>query len=215
MRLAGKGHFGKTEAWHILDADPGATLIAGVRPGTTQAALAAAIRDGSVIDLAESLAVNPGDTVVMRAGTMHALGPGLFVYEVQQTSDLTYRVYDWGRPPTASRSLHIDQSIAVTDPLALANATPAPDLGDGEGGVLCRTEYFTLAMLQSQGRACDLDTAGETFHALTVINGAARLIIGGAEVCSLGEYASVVIPAATGAYRLEPAPTFRALKASL
>ncbi|MCW5879376.1 MAG: class I mannose-6-phosphate isomerase [Anaerolineae bacterium] len=215
VRLAGKGHFGKTEAWHILAADPGATLIAGIRPGTTQAALAAAIRDGRVIDLAEPLAVNPGDTVVMRAGTLHALGPGLFVYEVQQTSDLTYRVYDWGRPQTAARGLHLDQSIAVTDPAALASATPAPGLGDGECGVLCHTEYFTLTMLHSQGRACDLDTAGETFHALTVIDGTAQLIIGGMEVGALGEYASVVIPAATGAYRLEPAPAFRALKASV
>lgn len=215
VRLEGVGHFGKTEAWHILDANPGATLIAGVRPGTTPIILAAAIHDGGIIDLAEPLAVAPGDTVVMRAGTMHALGPGLFVYEVQQTSDLTYRVYDWGRPQTGGRVLHIEKSIAVTDPAAVSSATPSPDLGDGERAVLCQTEYFTLEVLQSQGRALDLATGGESFHALTVIDGAARLIVGDAETYDLGQYASVVVPAATGRYHLEPLPAFRALKASL
>jgi len=214
-RLEGEGHFGKTEAWHILDADAGATLIAGLQPGASPAALAEAIRDGRIIDLTEPLPVHPGDTLLMRAGTLHALGPGLFVYEVQQTSDLTYRVYDWGRPPTSARALHIDQSIAVTDPTMLASATPAPDLGDGERAILCRTEYFSLELLQSQGRPLTLDTGGESFHALTVIEGLARLVAGQGEVYPVAELDSVVVPAATGSYRVEAQPACRILKASL
>ncbi len=89
-RLEGPGYFGKTEAWHVLDAAPGAQLIAGMRPDTTAEALAAAIRDGTILDFVQYQDVRAGDTVFMPARTIHTLGPGLLIYEVQQTSDLTY-----------------------------------------------------------------------------------------------------------------------------
>ena len=133
MRLEGPGYFGKTEAWHVLDAAPGAQLIAGMRPGTTAAALAAAIRDGTILDCVQYQAVRAGDTVFMPARTIHALGPGLLIYEVQQTSDLTYRVFDWNRPATPGRALHIEKSLAVADPSAAAPARPAPRSRPGSG----------------------------------------------------------------------------------
>src|ERR1043165_9632347 len=114
VELEGGGQFGKTEAWHILDAKPNATLIAGLKSGISPETLANSIRNGSIINHVQYAKVKAGDTVFMPAGTLHALGPGLLVYEVQQTSNWTYRVYDWGRPASEGRPLHIEKSIKVT-----------------------------------------------------------------------------------------------------
>jgi mannose-6-phosphate isomerase len=116
IQLEGSGQFGKTEAWHVLEAEEGAQLIAGVKPGTAAEELAQAIRSGNIEAYSQYHTVHAGDTIFMPAGLMHALGPGLLLYEVQQTSDLTYRVFDWNRPASAGRPLHIEQSVAVTNP---------------------------------------------------------------------------------------------------
>lgn len=213
-RLEGEGHFGKTEAWHILAADPGATLIAGIKAGTRAADLARAIRDGRVIDLCCYFPTQAGDTIFMRAGTIHALGPGVFLYEVQQTSDLTYRVYDWGRPATPDRPLHIDKSIAVTDPSLVGVPIPLPDVEGTARLALCHSEYFTLEMLTSSDRPMELDTGDESFHALTIIEGEVRVIVHHRHY-HVGRLETALVPAATGAYRLEPVGHFRALKATL
>ncbi|MBI5350646.1 MAG: class I mannose-6-phosphate isomerase, partial [Chloroflexi bacterium] len=88
-RLEGGNYFGKTEAWHILEAEPNAQLISGLKANTSNESLRQAIRDGTILDHAQYVDVHNGDTIFIRAGTIHALGPGLFLYEIQQTSDLT------------------------------------------------------------------------------------------------------------------------------
>ena len=211
IRLEGPGQSGKTEAWHILDAEPEAQIIAGLKPGTTVAALAQAVRDGSILDIAQFLNVGSGDTVFMRAGTVHALGPGLLIYEVQQTSDLTYRLFDWNRPQMGGRVLHIEKSLAVADPGITGQATVCPTLRDGDCQVLCRSDYFTLEILNSVTKKLESDTQGEAFHALTVTSGSVRLVAGD-EMVTLNSYDSVVIPAGAGSYRLEPLGGFRALR---
>ncbi len=113
IALEGPGHVGKTEAWHVLEAKPGAELIASVRQDTTLADLHGAIDKGAVLDLCQRHLVRAGDNFFIPAGTLHALGPGLLLYEVQQSSELTYRVWDWDRPPSADRTLHIEKSKAV------------------------------------------------------------------------------------------------------
>ncbi len=212
-RLEGPGQFGKTEAWYVLDAAPDAQLIAGMKPGTTADALAQAIRQGTILDCVQYLPVHTGDTIPLNAGTIHALGPGLLIYEVQQTSDLTYRVFDWNRPPTAGRALHIDKSLAVADPNAGAQAKPSPALGDGERQVLIQSPYFTLELIAAQRRAFNLDTRGESFHALTVIDGSAEIITAGNGM-TLIRFESVLVPAACGTYRVLPLGHFRMLKSS-
>src|ERR671927_1165823 len=122
-RLVGPEEFGKSEAWHFIEAEPGATIYAGVRAGTSKEELEAAIRGGRVLEVAEQLEVKAGETVYIPAGTLHALGPGLLLYEVQQSSDTTYRVYDWDRPASAGRELHVEQSVAVTNPLCVPRKT--------------------------------------------------------------------------------------------
>lgn len=213
VKLEGPGQFGKTEAWHILDAQPDAKLIAGLKPNTSADILADAIRNGTVVEHSQSVSVSQGDTVFMPAGTLHSLGPGLLVYEVQQTSDWTYRVYDWGRPQTATRHLHVEKSIEVARPDFTAAVIPMPVCGDGSCDVLAQCEYFSLELLSAVSRPIELDTQGETFHAITMIEGRARLQAGN-EYVELEKFQTVLAPAALGAYQFLPLEDCRALKAS-
>ena len=100
---------GKTECWYVLSAEPGAQLAVGFREPMTSAEVRAAIEDGSVESRLNYLPVKAGDMVFVDAGTVHAIGPGMVVLETQQYSDVTYRLWDYGRP----RELHLDAGMAV------------------------------------------------------------------------------------------------------
>ncbi len=102
---------GKTEMWHVLAADPGATIALGLKHEVSRDELKAAICDGSIVDLMEWVPVQAGDTLFAPAGTIHAIGHGIVLCEVQQNSDVTYRLYDYGRP----RELHLEKGLAVSD----------------------------------------------------------------------------------------------------
>lgn len=211
-KLEGAGHFGKTEAWHILDAQKDSKLIAGVKPGISASPLTDAIRKGTVAELSQHISVSKGDTIFIPAGTLHALGPGLLVYEVQQTSDLTYRVYDWGRPQTENRRLHIEKSIQVTQPEATVPVISAPKHGDGARDLLVHCEYFSLELLSAVTNPIELDTQSETFHAITVIEGKARLYSDD-ESIELEKFQTALVPASLGKYQFQPLGDCRALKA--
>lgn len=212
VALEGPGQFGKTEAWHVIEAAPNAALIAGIKPGTTAEVLAQAIRNGAILEYVQTLSVRAGDTVFMPAGTIHALGPGLLIYEIQQASDWTYRVYDWGRPETPTRRLHIEKSLAVARPDATGSVLPLPVLREGEAALLCQSPYFRLEMLHTGAQPLRLDTHGESFHALTVLEGAARIVTADGET-TLSRLETALLPAACGPYRLEPLTPFRVLRA--
>ena len=213
VKLEGPGQFGKTEAWHILASEPDAKLIAGLQPGTSAENLSASIKNSTIIDHVQYAEVEQGDTIFMPAGTLHALGPGLLVYEVQQTSDWTYRVYDWGRPATEKRPLHIDKSIAVTRADFTAPVIPEPETGDGTRHTLVECEFFTLEMLSAVSNSIDLDTNGDTFHAITLIEGKALLQAGDEQV-ELDKFQTAVVPAQVGDYHFQPLTNCRALKSS-
>ncbi|GHF46429.1 mannose-6-phosphate isomerase [Deinococcus metalli] len=194
--MVGPGERGKTEAWHILRAAPDAELLAGVVPGTAPDALAAAIRHGhDILDLSQRRQVVAGDTIFIPAGTLHALGPGLLLYEVQQASDTTYRVYDWDRPASAGRKLHLEESVRVTDPHAQGDFRAAHDtLGLGE---LVSCEYFTLRGVPGEQAQ---DTAGRV-QIVTTVEGTLTLEAG-LNSLELPQYATAVVPASTGLYHL-------------
>ncbi len=220
VRLEGPGFFGKTEAWHVLSAAPGAQLIAGMKSGVNAEVMSDAIKAGTILSLSQYLDVNGGETIFMQPGTIHALGPGLLIYEVQQTSDLTYRVYDWGRPQTEKRKLHIEKSLAVANPKATAPVTPLSTLADGECRILTQCSYFTLEGIAAKSRSLAFDTQGQTFHAITVIDGDAQITIANEGIWKLGRFETIVIPAACGAYQIAPNPQsplvgYRALLASV
>lgn len=108
---------GKTEAWYVIDAEPDAVLFAGLKSGITRATLADAIENGQTEECLHVLHPKPGDCVFIPAGTVHALGAGLLVAEIQQSSDCTFRLFDWNRVDKDGqpRQLHIDQALEVID----------------------------------------------------------------------------------------------------
>jgi len=212
VKLEGPGQFGKTEAWHFLEAESQAEILGGLKPGTTREALVKAIRGGGLLEIVQHLPIQSGDSIFIPAGMLHALGPGLLLYEIQQTSNITYRVFDWDRPPSAGRPLHIEQSLAVTNPNLTGKVIPAQPLTNGGRRPLINCPYFTLERVGSMGSALLLDTAGESFHTLTMTEG---------QACAAGDNWSVnlcpretvLIPAAVGNYRIEPQGPFQALLA--
>ena len=119
------GSRGKEECWLVLDAEPGATLAIGFKQEVGRDAMRAAALDGSIEDALEWHPVKAGDFFYLPAGTVHAIGPGLTLVEVQQNSDITYRLFDYGRP----RELHLDEGLAVAKgepyPVACHQAVPA------------------------------------------------------------------------------------------
>jgi mannose-6-phosphate isomerase len=212
VELEGEGQFGKTEAWHVVQAAPGAQIIAGLKPGTTPGEMARAMRDGTIAGLAGYMPLERGDTVLVKARTVHALGPGLFVYEVQQTSDITYRIYDWDRPQAAGRALHIEQSVRVSDPAARCERVPAQNNAGGGLRPLVSSAYFDLSLAESSSAALEMDTRGESFHAVTVIEGECRIESAG-EARTLALYDTAVVPASCGAYSIVPVGRMKALVA--
>jgi mannose-6-phosphate isomerase len=214
VQLEGPGHLGKTEAWHILEAGPGAEILCGFQPGAQQAHWQQAVRDGTILNYTQHMTVKTGETVFIRPGTLHALGPGLLVYEVQQTSDITYRVFDWKRPATAGRKLHIDQSLAVLDPSASGKAVPPPPFVDGAEHQLIACPYFNLAMLTLHQSPLLQNTGGQSFHTLTVIEGQVELRGAGWQQ-TYDRYETALIPASSGEYQVHPLGQARILKASV
>jgi mannose-6-phosphate isomerase len=108
---------GKTEAWYIIDAEPGSVLYAGLKPNVSRKDLADAIQAGKTEECLHAICPQAGDCIFIPAGTVHALGAGLLVAEIQQASDCTFRLFDWNRVDAAgkSRPLHIDQALEVID----------------------------------------------------------------------------------------------------
>lgn len=111
------GGRGKTEMWHVVSSEPGAELLFGLKPGSTKQEFLARLNDQTLESMFQPVSIHAGDTIFVPAGTPHAIGPGMVVCEVQEYSDLTYRVYDYGRVDAHGkpRELHIDKALEVTN----------------------------------------------------------------------------------------------------
>jgi mannose-6-phosphate isomerase len=201
-RLAGPGESGKTEAWFVLEAEPGACILLGARPGVDATELASAIRQGRAGDVVAEVGLETGQAVLIPAGTLHALGPGLLLYEIQQQSDITYRAYDWGRPLSAGRSLHIEESVAVALP-AVAEAPRRPAAPSGSGlGLALQCPHFILELGRVEGGdSLSLRTDGSSFHVFTLVEGTAEASAGDERV-RLARFDTVLVPASAGEYRI-------------
>ncbi|MBQ9265360.1 MAG: class I mannose-6-phosphate isomerase [Clostridia bacterium] len=137
---------GKTEAWHILSAAPGAQLVYGVKAGTTKEALLAASQAGAAVEkLLRRVDVKAGETYYIPAGMVHAIGEGIILYEIQQSSDVTYRFYDWERADKNGnkRELHIQKAVDVTRVDFQPDAVKGLELAPGHYRLL-HEQYFSL-----------------------------------------------------------------------
>jgi mannose-6-phosphate isomerase len=138
---------GKTEAWVVLESEPHGRLFAGLRPGVGADAFKSALVGGTVADVLHAYAPKPGDCVLLKAGTVHAIGGGLMLFEVQQTSDITFRLHDWGRVDARTgkpRELHVPEALYCTD-YARGPCDPLPPAREPHGcEQLADCDYFTM-----------------------------------------------------------------------
>lgn len=199
---------GKTEAWVIVDAEPGATLYAGLKPGTDADALRAASEAGTVADLLHQFEVQAGDCVFIPAGTVHAIGAGIVLAEIQQSSDLTFRLYDWGyRDPQGNpREIHLDESIACTDFARgpVDPVVPGPLTGPSDASErLVAGEYFVID--RHHGESPFPLRSDDRFHVLMTLVGSAELT-GAGDPIALRPGKTALVPAACERLTIEPGP---------
>jgi len=202
---------GKPEAWLILEAERGARIWRGLKPGTTREKFEELLSAGKLADCLHSFEVAAGDCVNLPAGTVHAIGAGIVLAEVQQTSDLTYRVFDWnrvgldGRP----RQLHVEEALATIDWDTLGGAT----LGDKVTPRECECEGSSCRKLVSN-RKFEMDdreltgisgipTSPERFTCVVFVEGAGKIgWKGGGEPAARGT--SFLLPASLTGVHVVP-----------
>jgi mannose-6-phosphate isomerase len=199
------GEFGKSEMWVVLHAEPDAAVILGVKEGTTPAAFRQAIENNTLDRYLHHLPLQSGDFICVPSGSLHAILGGLVMAEIQQSSDVTYRVYDWGRN-NANRPLHVDQALQVINFDQVEPGLPEPlPLPAGPGyrqEVLCRNNHFTVERLvlaagtRFQGR-CD----GRSFELWGTTAGRAA-VVAGAGSADLPTVRFALLPAAIGDFEV-------------
>ena len=169
---------GKSEAWYIISAKPDAQIGVGLKHRITPQELRASIRDGSIVELVHWRPVEKGDVILIPAGTIHALGAGIVLAEIQQRSDTTFRLFDYGR----ARELHEDNGVAVANAWPL-RSSHKPTRVSGERTVLVASRYFVLERLElPEGSSWALLAEPETW--IVVLDGHAAI---GLAALSIGQ----------------------------
>lgn len=196
--LFGPGALGKTEAWLVLDGGPDAVLVTGPRHDLADAELRAAIAEGRLDrDGCELRPCVPGDALLVPAGTIHAIGAGAFVYEIEQPSDITFRISDWGRTATPDRPLHLGEALRAVEPAN--HAIPVGDMWQLVGGALSVRELrLELVALDTPS---DRRPGGDSLEVITAIEGTA-VVSGDGWLDRLDPYDTLVIPACVPEYRI-------------
>lgn len=212
--LPGEGS--KTEAWFILDAQPGSRVYAGLKEGVNEDVLRRACADGTVADCLHSFEPRAGDCLFLPAGTVHAVGGGVLIAEVQQTSDATFRLFDWNRTDAQGRSrqLHLEEAIASIDWKA-GPVTPVhvPDYPHGTPicQELVRCRYFHLDYVRQRDAFA---LGGGKMQVMMVLHGDGELWYdAGREPLVQGE--TILLPAAMSGVRVRPRGTLGLLLATL
>ena len=210
----GTADLGKTEAWYVIDAAPCSRVYAGLREGIDQKDLAHALRENRCEDVLHSFEARPGDCIFIPAGTVHAIGAGLLVAEIQQSSDVTYRLYDWNRtgPDGTPRALHLDAGLeAVTRLGPVGPVVPQPT-ADSAVRRLVDCPYFTFDEVRPT--AAWRVGGDNACHLLTVLEGTVRLDDRW-NLPVLTRGSTVLLPAVIGPQTLHPAQSAKLLHVGL
>lgn len=194
---------GKTEAWVIIDAQPGSRIYAGLKRGIDPFRLQRHLAAGTVEECLHSYPVHAGDCVFIPAGTVHAIGEGILLAEVQQSSDLTFRLHDWGRlgADGQPRPLHIEESLACIDFDRGPVDPVVPHRLNRRSEVLVSSEYFTLHR-HTMRDSFQLTSDGR-FHALLVLGGSGTLTCDDTEQ-QLQSGSTLLLPATCSPTFIEP-----------
>ena len=190
---------GKTECWYALDAQPGAEVALGIKPGTKPEQVRAAIEGSTLEGLLNLVPVNKGDMIFVDAGTVHAVEPGAVLLETQQTSDLTYRMYDYGRP----RELHLDKSMEAMR-LSTGAGKRLPKSVNGHS-ILIDEKYFRMECWSLQSGAATLSSetaSADVVQLVFLADGNLKVEGDGFEAFSLGRCQLAVIPAGAKNWRI-------------
>ena len=193
--------------WYVVDCDPGASLLYGFHREISKEEFRRRIENNTLLEVANRVEVHPGDVFFIEARTLHAIGSGILIAEIQQNSNTTYRVYDYGRVGADGkpRQLHVEKALDVTRltppdrPCGRPQAAPE-SFGGCTSLLLAECEYFTVRELEIFSRA-ELTADETSFHSLLVLDGSFTLSMDGEEM-PLKKGDSVFVPAAAGTYAL-------------
>ncbi len=203
-----EGGYGKNEMWYIIAAEPGAEIIYDLVPGTTRRKFGAAVRENRIESCLKTMPVTAGDAFNIPAGMVHGLGAGIMLVEIQQSSNLTYRLYDYDRTDSLGkkRPLHIEKALEVIDFNSVGQAGKLKGIVKENAPGLKRKElianrYFEVDLYELDGQLKEA-TAGERFFGYTFIEGNGSILYqGGSLPFKTAE--SVLIPATLGDYVIE------------
>lgn len=193
---------GKTECWYALAAEPAAKVAAGIKPGVSLATVRSALHDGTMEECLNTIPVSTGDMIFVDAGTVHAIWPGSVLLETQQNCDLTYRLFDYGRP----RELQIEKSLEATRLVTRAGKVPPSIFADRT--VLIEDDYFCVERIpvNVSRSSASLQGRHEPARGLSYLfaaAGSARLTSPGFETVDLPERGIVAVPAASPVFSLQ------------
>ena len=203
MRVEGEP--GKTEMWYIMDAAPGAALYYGLNRAVSKEEFAKRIQEQTLTEILNRVEVKPGELYFIPSGTLHAIGAGILLAEIQQNSNTTYRVYDYGRRGADGklRPLHIEKALDVTNlsPIAPTAQYPAQPVDGGSVRRLESCKYFISDVVEVSGKV-HFTVGTETFRHLLALDGEAVLeTASGSYPMKKGD--SVLLPAGLGAYSVK------------
>lgn len=195
--------FGKEEAWVVLEAREGAEILLGFKEGITSADVSKALASENLPDLMRRIPVVAGDVIPVPPGCIHAIGPGVLIFEVQQSSDLTYRLFDWNRREAdgSSRELHLEKGLEVLDP------GQRPDKSQGGEGhpirPLCQMDTFRIERWFVESEMVRDTTRPLVMHCC----GGEALLRSGNEEIAVAPGDTVLLPACAGSVAVEPGET--------
>ncbi len=205
LRL-GESDTGKTEMWYVIDAEDKSALFSGLCAGVTRDSFKAALNAGDVAPLLRGFSVSAGDGVFVNAGAVHAIGAGKLLAEIQQNSDITYRLFDWKRVDEngVPRTLHIEKAMAVMD-FAIDHGGRVAPLRYTEGGVvrevLSACSYFAAERICVRGGAA-FEGTGRSFHILMAVDDVVTLVAENSG-CVLEQGEAALIPASVNEWRIK------------
>ena len=200
--------YGKTECWYVLDAQPGAQVALGLKSGTTLEDFETSIRENRAEALLNWINVHPGDMLYVTAGTVHTIGGGMILVETQQASDITYRLYDYGR----GRELHIKDGMAAIKLDSKAGKV-VRDSG-GDPNVLVRAPFFQVEKMKLR-ETMQAFVSRDSPHIVVAIEGAGIIESAGMEPVSFAKGEAVVVPASVPDYRVRPQWELEVMRMSL
>lgn len=191
--------YGKTEAWYVIDAKPGAKLIVGTK-NCTKEEFTGAIKEGKIEEYLNIIEVKKGDSFLINSGLVHAIGEGLIIAEIQQNSDITYRVYDYGR----KRKIHVKQSLEVIN-FGLKAVNCSENSVKGFEGfskvVLCENKYFGMEKYNIKKELND-ESNKKKFFIITCVEGKGKIVCKNLEE-KIKKGDSYLIPATLGKYSIK------------